>query len=307
MRNKERLWQAVVIVLSLLCLVISAFAAVRIKEVVGASSSSITALQTQIKTNMRAGYRALVDIDAGEMITDSMVEYSSNLPSDIDQSLFITGEDIGKVATISINAGTPILTEMVSAQLAADYHERECSFIWLNTNLEDNDFVDVRILFPNGEDYIVAAKKSIKEVNVAANNVFLWLTEDEIQLLDAAIVDANLHNAKIYVTKYIKPEVQEASTVTYAPNTSVLTVIRDDPNIVDVSAANLSAEARAGIENRLELFEKAYPDLELNLDAGSNSGYTNSDSDSGVSATEDAGVPTTTEDATEESEVEYVD
>ncbi len=307
MRNKERLWQAVVIVLSLLCLVISAFAAVRIKEVVGASSSSITALQTQIKTNMRAGYRALVNIDAGEMITDSMVEYSSNLPSDIDQSLFITGEDIGKVATISINAGTPILTEMVSAQLAADYHERECSFIWLNTNLEDNDFVDVRILFPNGEDYIVAAKKSIKEVNVAANNVFLWLTEDEIQLLDAAIVDANLHNAKIYVTKYIKPEVQEASTVTYAPNTSVLTVIRDDPNIVDVSAANLSAEARAGIENRLELFEKAYPDLELNLDAGSNSGYTSSDSDSGVSATEDAGVPTTTEDATEESEVEYVD
>lgn len=314
MRDKERLWQAIVIILSLICLAGGAFASVRIKEITSVSSSSITALQTQIRTNTRAGYRALVDIDAGAMITDTMVEYSASIPSDVDQSLFIDSTDIGKVATISISAGTPVLTEMVSAQLAADYHERECSFIWLNTNLKDNDFVDVRVLFPNGEDYIVVAKKSIKEVNVAANNVFLWLTEDEIQLLDAAIVDANLHNAKIYVTKYIKPEVQEASVVTYAPNTSVLSVIRNDPNIVDASAANLSASARAAMENRLELFEDAYPDLELNMNAGTNTGYTGSDASSGVPTTEDAGVPTTedagvpaTEEVPVESEVEYVD
>lgn len=318
---KDKFWQAVIIVLSLACLAGAGFGAIRVREIVNDSSSSITALQTQITNNMRSGYRALVDIDAGEMITDSMVGWDATIPSDVNQALFITSEDIGKVATISIDAGTPVLTEMVSAQLASDYHERECSFIWLNTNLEDNDFVDVRILFPNGEDYIVAAKKSIKEVNIAANNVFLWLTEDEIQLLDAAIVDANLHNARIYVTKYIKPEVQKASVVTYAPNTSVLSVIRNDPNIVDASAANLSAEARASMENRLELFEEAYPELEFSTEVGSNTGYTDSTgtstSDGGVPTTTTTEVEPTTEESgtttkesgttTEESEVEYVD
>ena len=102
--------------------------------------------------------------------------------------------------------------------------------------------------------------------------------------------------------------------VTYAPNTSVLSVIRNDPNIVDASAANLSAEARASMENRLELFEEAYPELEFSTEVGSNTGYTDSTgtstSDGGVPTTTTTEVEPTTEESgttTEESEVEYVD
>lgn len=314
MNSKNRnVIAATLIIISAALAVVSIASCIRLKNVVVQSSSSVSALQSVIAGNMRSGYRAITDIDAGAMISDSMVEYSSTIVSDVDASQFISEDDIGKVATVKIAAGTPVLKDMVSAQLAADYHERECSFIWLNTNLKDNDFVDVRIMFPNGEDDIVAAKKSVKEVAVEANNMFLWLTEDENDLLSAAIVDANLHGARIYVTKYLKPEIQEASTVTYTPNSSVLAAIKDNPNIVDQSAANLSASAREAMENRIELFEKAYPDYEFNTKVGSSDAII---SDSAAQAAEDTVDDTgdtsssSSSDSTEassESEVEYVD
>ena len=314
MNSKNRnVIAASLIIISAALAVVSIASCIRLKNVVVQSSSSVSALQSVIAGNMRSGYRAITDIDAGAMISDSMVEYSSTIVSDVDASQFISEDDIGKVATVKIAAGTPVLKDMVSAQLAADYHERECSFIWLNTNLKDNDFVDVRIMFPNGEDDIVAAKKSVKEVAVEANNMFLWLTEDENDLLSAAIVDANLHGARIYVTKYLKPEIQEASTVTYTPNSSVLAAIKDNPNIVDQSAANLSASAREAMENRIELFEKAYPDYEFNTKVGSSDAII---SDSAAQAAEDTVDDTgdtsssSSSDSTEassESEVEYVD
>lgn len=317
MNSKNRnVIAATLIIISAAVAAVSVASCIRLNNVVAQSSSSVSALQSVIAGNMRSGYRAITDIDAGAMISDSMVEYSSTIVSDVDASQFISEDDIGKVATVKIAAGTPVLKDMVSAQLAADYHERECSFIWLNTNLKDNDFVDVRIMFPNGEDDIVAAKKSVKEVAVEANNMFLWLTEDENDLLSAAIVDANLHGARIYVTKYLKPEIQEASTVTYAPNSSVLAAIKDNPNIVDQSAANLSASAREAMENRIELFEKAYPDYEFNTKVGSSDAII---SDSAAQAAEDAENSTSdTSDtssssssdstgASSESEVEYVD
>ena len=259
MRSRDNILVVIAVALIALSLCISGvFAIYKVREIIEESSASVILLQNELNTRTRSGYVAVADIDAGEVITDSLVQYSNKIISDVDQRLFINEDDIGKVSVISITAGTPILTDMVSAKLTENYRERECAFIWLNTNLQDNDFVDVRIVFPNGEDYIICAKKSIKNVNIAANNVFLWLTEDEIQLLDSAIVDASLHQAKIYVTKYLKPEVQDASVITYNPNASVLTAIRNNPNIVNEAASNLSADARLAVEKRISLFEEAY-------------------------------------------------
>lgn len=261
-KNKKLI--VIIVLLIIVLLGGGVFSYLTISNLQKRAAEDTSALQNKLTSVTRSGYVAVVDIKMGDVVTENMLEYKSDLSSDADQGLFITKSDIGKVATITIPAGTPIFTNMVSVELAQDYHEKECSFIWLSTNLEANDYVDVRILFPNGEDYIVAAKKCIKNPLISANNVFLWLTEEEIQSLDAAVVDANLHNAKIYTTKYVKPEVQEASIANYEPNADVMRVMQSDPNIVTASARALSAEARAALENRIKLFEQAYPDFVLN-------------------------------------------
>lgn len=249
------------------------FAYNKYKQLEAVDDENIQLLQQQILNRTRSGYVALTDIKAGEIITDSMISYASNMISDVGQDKFMSVDDVGKTASTNIEAGMPIYKSDVTDESPNTLRERECSFIWLNSNLKDYDFVDVRILFPNGEDYIVAAKKSIYDTRVQVNDVFLRLTEEEIQLLDAAIVDANMHNAKIYVTKYINPEIQEASEISYSPSSDVMRVIANDPNIVDVSAAALSVDARSAMDKRMQLFEEAYPAFTLNESAGTNTNY----------------------------------
>lgn len=249
------------------------FAYNKYKQLEVVDDENIQLLQQQILNRTRSGYIALTDIKAGEVITDSMISYTSNMVSDVGQDKFMSIDDVGKTASTNIEVGMPIYKSDVTDESPDTLRERECSFIWLNSNLKDYDFVDVRILFPNGEDYIVAAKKSIYDTRVQVNDVFLRLTEEEIQLLDAAIVDANMHNAKIYVTKYINPEIQEASEISYSPSSDVMRVIANDPNIVDVSAAALSVDARSAMDKRMQLFEEAYPAFTLNESAGANTNY----------------------------------
>lgn len=299
MNKKGTVFTSIAIVLlSLVCFGIATFSYFRINNILANGSSSVSALQTFIVNNTRSGYVALTHIDAGAMVTEDMVLYSSAIPSNMDGRLFMTQDDIGKVATVDIEAGMPIMQNMISAKLASDYKERECSFIWLNTNLKDNDFVDVRILFPNGEDYIVAAKKSIKSVDILINNVFLWLTEEEIQLLDSAIVDANLHNARIYVTRYVKPEVQEPSIPTYEPSNAVMHVMEINPNIVAESARALSATARAAMDQRLKLFEQAYPTFNLGMDVNTIGGVYDNSSEEANKLSGQGTVGTVNDDAT---------
>lgn len=242
-------------------------------EINAVNEQSIAALEQQIVSNMRSGYVSMVDIKAGETVSESMLTYSTQLVSNVDQAYFMDASDLGKVARTSIVAGMPIYKSNLSDEKADQLRERECAFIWLSSNLKDYDFVDVRILFPNGEDYVVAAKKAIYDTRIRVNDVFLQLTEEEIQLLDSAIVDANMHNAKIYVTKYTNPEIQEASVITYSPNSDVMRVIANDANIVKRSEAALSVDARAAMDKRMMLFEEAYPGFTLNDQVGAGSLY----------------------------------
>lgn len=270
---KMKLGLAVTCTITGALLATSLFSTFKYKELADASQSSMQQVENMVLNNLRSGYVAATDIKMGEVITESMLSYSTKMISSVDQGCFMDASDLGKIATMSIGAGTPVYKTMLSDEEASGLRERECTFIWLNSNLRDYDFVDVRILFPNGEDYIVAAKKSIYNARIAVNDVFLRLTEEEIQMLDAAVVDANMHNAKIYVTKYVNPEVQEASKVTYSPGSDVMRVIAMDSNIVEKSAIALSVDARSAMDKRLQLFEEAYPDFRLNEDVGSNSNY----------------------------------
>lgn len=269
-KQKAVLESALVAGMSVSLLLSSFFSVTKTNEIVANADANSYALEQQIQSSVRAGYIPLTNIEMGQRITESLVTYSGVIISSVDQSKFISENDLGKVATVDIPAGMPIYTNMVSDTVDNDIHERECSFIWLNTNLQEYDYVDVRILFPNGEDYVVCAKKSLYDMTLSMNNVFLWLTEEEILLLDSAIVDANMHNGKIYVTKYVKPEVQQASAVTYSPNSDVMRLIASDENIVERSEASLAVDARSRMDERLELFEQVYPGFTVRDEIGSN-------------------------------------
>lgn len=231
------------------------------------NAAQIQQLNAQITANSRTGYVATAAIKQGDILQDGVNVAAQSFSSNADATTFAAVDCLGKQAVVDIPSGSPITNNVVATVMESQRNERECTFINLSANLKKGDFVDVRILFPTGEDAVVVAKVSLQNPVITSNLVYLWLTEDQITNLDAAIVDANLHNAIIYTTKYIQPTVQPANIVTYQPNAAVINLMKSDPNIVQEATAALSVDARASLEDRLKAFEEAYPDFELKIDA----------------------------------------
>lgn len=258
------------------------------------NAEQIQNLNSQLAANSRTGYVATTEIKQGDILQDGVNVAANTFSSSAEASTFATQDCLGQEAVVDIPTGSPITTNVVATSMEKQLNERECTFINLSANLKKGDFVDIRILFPNGEDPIVVSKVSIQNPVIASNLVYLWLTEDQITNLDSAVVDANLHGAIIYTTKYIEPEIQPANVVNYQPNAAVISLMQSDPNIVQEAAAALSVSARESLEDRLKAFEKAYPDFELNLKSSDDvDAALKSISDANAAGTTGAGTGTT--------------
>jgi len=205
-----------------------------------------------MEMNKRSVYIAVSDIISGELITKEKLEkkmvYSSQ-----PQDSYMTTDQIGKIALVDITTDTQILKSMLTENsVTSELREMECNVVNINSNIVNNDTVDIRLFFPNGEDYIVLNKKNIRGLEANSEGCFLWLSEEEILRMSSAIVDAYLYNgARLYTTRYIEPNFQEASQVTYEPSVSTLLLIEKDPNIVKTATNSLSKQVRKAMENRL--------------------------------------------------------
>lgn len=217
--------------------------------------SKIVHLESEITENKKRVYTAKEEIKAGELIEKGRLEETQIYTSQ-PEAAFINQEDFGKLAAVDIRKSQPVLSNMLTPDLELGLREQEFSLFKLNTNLEKNDFVDIRIRFPNGEDYIVLSKKALKGINLEENDCFLWLDEEEILNISAAIVDAYLHaDTDIYTAKYIESGQQE-SVPTYQPNESVMLLIANNPNIIEEARKELDLRARKELEERLNVFEE---------------------------------------------------
>ena len=87
----------------------------------------------------------------------------------------------------------------------------EFNMITLPSDLAVGDYVDIRLMMPEGEDYIVVAGKEVKQLGVGAesNVIFLQIDEEEIHRTTAAILESYLDDGfKLYVNKYVDPSAQ---------------------------------------------------------------------------------------------------
>jgi hypothetical protein len=201
-------------------------------------------------------YLAAEPIQHGQTITASMlVETEANAAC--DDAYYSSLDCIGQVAIVDIPQGMTLMQNMYRLpDVKSGDREVECEIISLSDNLIENDSVDVRLMLPNGEDYIVLAKKGVHDLYTSEDGqeeiCYLWLSEEEILYYSAAVVDAYLYQgASLYTTKYIEPSIQEASLVTYVPSLGTITMMKENPNLFDLALSELKLEDRKLLENRL--------------------------------------------------------
>lgn len=216
--------------------------------------SQIQTLSEKLASSKVFVYEAKEDIPIGTRIGMDSLNYVQVVSSQA-QEYYMTKADIGSTALIGITKGMHILNGMISPNIIdSNVREVEYNSFLISSNMKDNDFVDIRLMYPNGEDYIVLSKKSIKNLTLEASNCFLWLTEEEILNMSSAIVDAYLYSGtKLYTAKYIEPNLQEPSVVTYQPSIASLILMEQDENIVDLASKELNKQLRKELEKRLTI------------------------------------------------------
>lgn len=162
------------------------------------------------------------------------------------------------VAKVAMTANTVITSSLVvrtDEVQTNDVRTQEYNMLVLPTELGPEDYVDVRLMLPNGQDFIVVSKKRVgipqtSDGTYMADTITMNLAEDETISMSAAIVEAyKINGSKIYVTKYTDPGIQEKSIETFIPKKEIAELINSDPNVVTTARKALKARYTTDLTN----------------------------------------------------------
>lgn len=223
------------------------------KKALNDREAQISELQQEIDSNKQVVYVAMQEIKAGEVIEENVNVMKNQIYTSLDTNYYMQEDMIGSIALLNIDAYQPISSNMVSPlKITQDSREYEINVANLMTDQKPDDYVDVRIMFPTGEDYLILAKKPVKNL-IKENSIFYtYMDEDEILRMASATIDAfTVTGAYIYTTRYVASSMQEDAIPNYYVKPEVIDLINSDPNVLNIAAETLNLNARLSMEERL--------------------------------------------------------
>lgn len=173
--------------------------------------------------------------------------------SGLEPGYYVEDEDIGSVAVIDIPTGQPIMKNMITnLYITHDTREYEIGVVSLMVDQQVHDYIDIRIMYPNGEDYLILSKKQINKMVMDSSLIYCYMNEEEILRLASATVDAyTMTGAKIYATRYVESNLQNEAKPDYLVSASTMDRMVSDPNIVTLAQETMNLQARMDLEKRL--------------------------------------------------------
>jgi hypothetical protein len=218
-------------------------------------------------------------------------------------------ESIDKIVSTLENMNNKVQNEEITKtnnnslkneEITKDSRDYEISVVNLMTDQQENDYVDIRIMFPNGEDMVVLPKKKVENLNLESCVFNTHLNEEEIQRMASATIDAySISGTYLYTTRYVEENIQDEAIPTYVVRQETLEVIHQSPNVLTNAQYTLNKEARENLEMRLfGLTEEQLAavanghDIE---DTAKNSVLINPDANNSIEGTSESGSNTKTE------------
>lgn len=204
------------------------------------------------------------DIAAGEKLTKEKLEEKNVRVSKADNINSVTdvGQITGKNAKTALAKGTIAQADLFYEGEACtdDVRIREVSFVQLPVELKQNEYIDLRISYPDGEDYIVVKHKKVLGLlqegeEAQTTGIRLELSEEEILRLSAARIDVNTYeDTALYAIQY-REDFQAAAVHDYPVNSRVYSLLEWDPNVVNRMAFAGERKKRAVLERNLSQYE----------------------------------------------------
>jgi len=218
------------------------------------------AIEDYIQKNPKESFYVFASTKmAGEVITETDLSEAEISPDFLPSDAVTKYEDaLGKVLRCDVTANTAVTLSLLyeKGDYSNDLRLTEYSVIQIPQKLEPRQFIDVRIMFPNGLDYIVLSKKQVLDLNrdFEKQKNMLWFHsgEEEILRMASAIVDASLvEGAYLFALPYIAPDIQDEAIKTYPANLDVQNLIHNNPNIIQQAVTELEKRNRILFEDRI--------------------------------------------------------
>lgn len=224
------------------------------KKMMDEYKAQIDDMQYEMDSNKQIVYVASKPIVKGEPIQDGVNVFTQEIYTGLETESYMPAELLGSIAVVDITENDPIMANMItSLTLTNDTREYEITTASLMTDQADFDYVDVRILFPNGEDFLVLAKKPVNNLNLEACVFTTYMNEDEILRMSSAIIDAfSITGTRIYTSRYVESNLQETAIPNYYVKAETIDLINKDPNITKMAEETLNLQARMDLESRLK-------------------------------------------------------
>ena len=258
MKKKVKRMTAGLIVMAILIIALAA-ALVYNRNALKEERAVTDAYAAEMLANQQTVYTATADIRHGDTVQEGVNVELQNVYTGLSKGVYMTAEELGSTAIIDIPLGVTVMKEMVTpVTIAKDTREYEIQVARLMQDQVENDYVDIRIMFPNGVDQLVLPKKQIKNLNLENCVFWSYLNEEEILRLSSAIIDAySITGTRIYATRYVESNLQDEALPTYLVNTNVqdmfdTTSAYYDGNLLSKAIQTLNADARLDMERKLK-------------------------------------------------------
>lgn len=175
------------------------------------------------------------------------------------------------VAKVDMYTNTILTLDTLSKSddfVTSDTRLVEYNMITLPTTIDIDDYIDIRLTLPTGQDFIVISKAKV--ISIQDTTIGLYLTEEEILMMNSAMVEAfTMTASNFYAIQYVEAGNQEKARVTYTPTPQVQALIAYDSNIVADARTVLEARFSDGVRTYIDASTGMYAtESKTNIETG---------------------------------------
>ena len=201
-------------------------------------------------------YEVSTKVYSGKQIKETdLIPVSVPVSTCSTSSITDISQLVGKYYKVNILPGTILSADMLmdEKEETAKIYTRELTFDSLPVSTVVGDYIDVRIILPNGEEYVVLSHEQIKRLYDTTITIFV--SEEENAILNAVFADLGSYNGFVlaYLTKYLEPGKDTDTIAFYPVQADMEKYILFNPNITDTTRC-INSTLRAHIDEVLLLY-----------------------------------------------------
>lgn len=165
---------------------------------------------------------------------------------------------IGNYYRIGIQPGVTLTADfVVKEEYIGSVYERDVFLDSIPVGTKVGDYVDVRVVLPGGEEFVVFPHK---RVNARYENaVKMKFDEADLWLYTSMMVDRALYKPvgfKVYCTKYVDPGAHDKTVAYFPVRKEVVDIMNISGNLTDKQKARMWNEnLRASIDAKLNFYD----------------------------------------------------